>query len=79
MDAAIQTLDLIARAALLIVAAALMIAVVQRCWPRALGRKAADPAFDPEACPYGERPGFSARELHQFRPRLGGRADRGGM
>lgn len=69
MDTAIQTLDLIARAALLIVAAALMIAVVQRCLPRALGRKAADPAFDPEACPYGERPGFSARELHQFRPR----------
>lgn len=68
-DAAIQTLDLIARAALLIVAAALMIAVVQRCLPRALGRKASDPAFDPEACPYGERPGFSARELHQFKPK----------
>jgi hypothetical protein len=72
-DAAIQTLDLIARAALLIVAAALMIAVVQRCLPRALGRKAVDPAFDPEACPYGERPGFSARELDRYQTRRAAR------
>lgn len=69
MSGAAVALDLVARGALLIVGAALIIAVVQNCTPRRPPRKADDPAFDAEACPYGERPGFSARELNQFKPK----------
>ena len=47
---------------LLMVAAGLGLSRVREFAQRN-GRRTDDPAFDPSACPYGERPGFSAEEL----------------
>lgn len=64
---------LVIEAASAVLSALIGIGVVLTLGRAAPGRRCDDPAADPHAEPYGEMPGFSARELDRYQPRRAAR------